>query len=62
MAKKTRHSLILPLLLELVALAAVGCGIGVEIVYEAHYGFVLISGGSAVGMMGAIIWGKFLRG
>lgn len=63
MAKKSKSTpiFVLALLLELVGVVAIGGGIGVEIVMEAHFGFIFISGGSAFVAIGGIIWGKFMR-
>lgn len=63
MAKKAKLTPVFyfALFLELVGLAAIGGGIGVELVMEAHFGFVFISGGSLAMGMGGVIWGKFMR-
>jgi len=53
--------MIFPIFLELVALAAIGCGAGIELATRADIGYMLITGGSAVGLIGAIIWGKFMK-
>jgi hypothetical protein len=53
--------MILPLMLELIALAVVSCGIGIELSEHAHYGLVMITSGSVTGMIGGIVWGKFMR-
>ncbi|MBA7659383.1 hypothetical protein ES703_67361 [subsurface metagenome] len=49
------------LVLELLGLAAIGGGIGVEVVMKAHFGFVFISVGSLAMGLGGIIWGKVAR-
>ncbi|MBA7683560.1 hypothetical protein ES703_91929 [subsurface metagenome] len=63
MAKKSNSTLIFvfALLLELVGVAAIGGGIGVELIMEAHFGFISISVGSVFVAIGGIIWGKFMR-
>ncbi len=62
MAKKPKSNLfVLALLLELVGLAAIGCGLGVEVAMEAHFGFIFISVGSVFVATGGIVWGKFMR-
>ena len=52
---------ILPIALELVGIAVVGAGIGIEYVYEADWGFIGITTGSLLIAMGGVIWGKFVR-
>ena len=52
---------ILPIALELVGIAVVGAGIGIEYVYEADWGFISITTGSLLIAMGGVIWGKFVR-
>ena len=53
---------LLPTTLELMGIAAIGAGIGVEIAEHAHIGWVLVTAGSLVVAVGGIIWGKFMRG
>ena len=52
---------LIPIALELVGIAVIGAGIGIEFAYEADWGFVLITSGSLMVAMGGVIWGKFVR-
>lgn len=49
------------IILELGGIAAIGVGIGVEVIAGAHLGFVIITIGSCLVAGGGIVWGKFLR-
>ena len=53
---------LLPITLELMGIAAIGTGIGVEIAAHADIGWVLVTAGSLLVAAGGIIWGKFMRG
>jgi len=48
--------------LELIGIAAIGAGIGVELMAGAHIGVVVITIGSCLVATGGVIWGKFMRG
>lgn len=50
-----------PLILELVGIATVGGGIGIEIAMKADIGYVIISVGSVLVAGGGIVWGKFIK-
>ena len=50
-----------PITLELLGIATIGVGIGIEVVMGADVGFVVISVGSCLVAMGGVIWGKFVR-
>lgn len=52
---------VIPIALELVGIAAIGTGIGVELVTGADIGMVVITIGSCLVAVGGIIWGKFMR-
>lgn len=52
---------LLPLVLELLGIAAIGGGIGVELSTGGHIGYLLITAGSCLVAIGGIIWGKFVR-
>ena len=52
---------LLPITLELMGIAAIGTGIGVEIAAHADTGWVLVTTGSCLVAIGGIIWGKFMR-
>ena len=52
---------LLPIALELMGIAAIGAGIGVEIAEHAHIGWVLVTAGSLLVAAGGIICGKLMR-
>jgi hypothetical protein len=52
---------LLAITLELVGIASIGTGIGVELVLGAEIGFVAITIGSLMVATGGVIWGKFIR-
>jgi len=52
---------LLPITLEVVGIAAIGVGIGVEVAKGAEIGWVAITAGSCLVAAGGIIWGKFMR-
>ena len=47
--------------IELVGIAAIGAGIGVEIVTHADVGWTIVTIGSCLVAIGGVIWGKFIR-
>lgn len=51
-----------PITLELVGIAVVGCGIGIELMMREAIGAVIITSGSCLIAIGGVIWGKFMRG
>ena len=53
---------LLAIVLEIIGIAAIGAGIGVELVIGADIGFVAITVGSLLVASGGVIWGKFLKG
>jgi len=53
---------LLPIILEVVGIVAIGIGIGVEIAAHASIGWVLVTAGSCLVAGGSIIWGKFMPG
>ncbi|MDP2731475.1 MAG: hypothetical protein Q8O55_13500 [Dehalococcoidales bacterium] len=52
---------LLPVALELVGIAAIGVGIGVELATHADIGWALVTTGSCLVAVGGVIWGKFTR-
>lgn len=52
----------LAITIELVGIAVIGAGIGVELATHADIGWVTITIGSCFVAIGGIIWGKFMRG
>ena len=52
---------ILPILIELTGIAAIGSGIGVELATHADIGWVVVTSGSCLVAIGGVIWGKFMN-
>lgn len=52
---------LLPITLELVGIAAIGTGIGVELITRAPLYLIVVTGGSCLIAIGSVIWAKFLR-
>jgi len=52
---------LLPVILEIVGVAAIGVGIGVELATCADIGWTMVTTGSCLVAIGSIIWGKFAR-
>ena len=52
----------LPLLIELTGIAAIGVGVGIELATNADIGWVVVTLGSCVVAIGGVIWGKFMNG
>ncbi len=52
---------LLPVTLEIVGVAAIGVGIGVELAAHADIGWAMMSIGSCLVAIGGIIWGKFMH-
>ena len=52
---------LLPVALELVGIAAIGVGIGVELATHADIGWATVTTGSCLVAIGGVIWGKFTR-
>lgn len=53
---------LVPVFLELVGIAGISTGIGIEIATEASFGHLIITCSSVAVAIGAIVWGKFMRG
>ncbi len=51
---------LLPIILELVGIGAIGAGIGVEIATHADLGWAIVTCGSCLVAIGGVIWGKFM--
>lgn len=49
-----------PITLELVGIAAIGTGIGVELATHADIGWAIVTSGSCLVAIGGVIWGKFV--
>ena len=52
---------LLPVTLEVVGVAAIGVGIGVELATHADIGWAAVTTGSCLVAIGGVIWGKFTR-
>ena len=52
---------LVPIALELVGIAAIGVGIGVELATHADVGWTIVTTGSCLVAVGGVIWGKFMR-
>lgn len=52
---------LLPITLEIIGVAAIGVGIGVELATHADIGWVTVTAGSCLVAIGGVIWGKFIR-
>ncbi len=50
-----------PVILEVVGVAAIGVGIGVEMATGADIGWATITTGSCLVAIGGVIWGKFMH-
>ena len=53
---------ILPILIELTGIAAIGVGVGIELATKADVGWVVMTIGSCFVAIGGVIWGKFING
>ena len=52
---------LIPIVIELVGISAIGVGIGVEIVTHADVGWAIVTIGSCLVAIGGVIWGKLIR-
>ncbi len=50
-----------PIILEVIGIAAIGVGIGVELAAHADIGWATVTTGSCLVAIGGVIWGKFMR-
>ena len=53
---------LIPIIIELVGVVAIGTGIGVELATHADIGWTILTIGSCLVAIGGVIWGKFMRG
>ncbi len=53
---------LLPIIIEVVGVAAIGIGIGVELATHADIGWAIVTIGSCLVAIGGVIWGKFIQG
>jgi len=52
---------LIPVTIEVVGVAAIGVGIGVELATHADIGWAIVTTGSCLVASGGVIWGKFMR-
>ena len=52
---------LLPIALEVIGIAAIGVGVGVELATHANIGWAIVTIGSCLVAIGGVIWGKFMR-
>ncbi len=52
---------LIPITIELVGIAAIGVGVGVELATQADIGWAMVTTGSCLVAVGGVIWGKFTR-
>ncbi len=52
---------LIPITIELVGIATIGVGIGVELATHADIGWAMVTTGSCLVAVGGVIWGKFTR-
>jgi len=52
---------LIPVTIEVVGVAAIGVGIGVEMATHADIGWAIVTTGSCLVAIGGVIWGKFMR-
>lgn len=53
---------LIPIIIELVGVAVIGTGIGLEVALGGSIYLIMITTGSCLVAVGGIIWGKFMRG
>ena len=51
---------LIPILIELTGIAAIGSGIGIEMATHADIGWITVTSGSCLVAIGGVIWGKFM--
>ena len=56
-----RNRSLIPLVIEMMGIAGIGCGIGIEVSMGADIGYIAITIGSVMVATGGVIWGKFIR-
>jgi hypothetical protein len=52
---------LIPVTIEVVGVAVIGVGIGVELATHADIGWAIVTTGSCLVAIGGVIWGKFMR-
>lgn len=56
-----RNLFMISVIIEVVGIAALGCGIGVELTLGADLGYILISIGALIVAGGGLLFAKFVR-
>ena len=51
----------IPIVIELVGIAGIGVGIGIELATHADLGWAVVTSSSCLVAIGGVIWGKFMR-
>lgn len=52
---------LLPVIVEVIGVATIGIGIGVELATGADIGWAVVTSGSCLVAIGGVIWGKFIQ-
>jgi len=52
---------LIPITIEVIGVAAIGVGIGVELATHADIGWAIVTTGSCLVAIGGVVWGKFMR-
>jgi len=53
--------MIVPIAIELIGIAGIGVGVGIELATHADLGWAVVTSGSCMVAIGGVIWGKFMR-
>ncbi len=53
---------LIPVIVEIIGVASIGTGIGVELATHADLGWAIVTTGSCLVAIGGVIWGKFIKG
>ena len=53
--------MIIPIAIEVIGIAGIGVGIGIELATRADLGWAVVTGSSCLVAIGGVIWGKFMR-
>ena len=55
------NKMLIPVMIEVIGVAAIGVGIGVELATHADIGWAIVTTGSCLVAIGGVVWGKFMR-
>ena len=53
--------MIIPITIELIGIAGIGVGVGIELATHADLGWAVVTGSSCLVAIGGVIWGQFMR-